>query len=399
MTALPAKSLTAAFVSSVTSPGKYHDGKGAGLFLLVKGTGAKSWVQRITVRNRRRDIGLGAPPFVTLAEARQKAIENRRVALGGGDPLALKRKARAMLTFEEAAHKAHAEIAPTLANPKDRDAFLSSLRSYLFPRFGASSVADVTSADIRQAILAAREKAPGVARKLTYRTSQVFRWAMAEGLCTANPATPEALALPRQTAEPDRRKALPYAAVAGCLSAAWDSDAGLSTKLALEFLVLTAGRSGEVRGADWSEIDMAAKVWEIPATRMKMKRPHRLPLSPRAMVLLEQAKALGNGAGLVFPGTKAGRPLSDMTVSKLVKELGFEADVHGFRTSFRMWAQERTNTPREVAEAALAHITGNAVEQAYARSDFFEKRRKLMEGWAGFLEGRAANIHPFIRVQ
>ena len=137
---------------------------------------------------------------------------------------------------------------------------------------------------------------------------------------------------------------------------------------------------------------MAAKVWEIPAARMKMKRPHRVPLSPRAVALLREAEALADGSGLVFPGTKTGRPLSDMTLSKLVKELGFEADVHGFRTSFRTWAQERTTFPREVAEAALAHLSGDAVERAYARSDVFDKRRKMMDAWAAFLTEKRDNV-------
>jgi integrase len=161
----------------------------------------------------------------------------------------------------------------------------------------------------------------------------------------------------------------------------------MSTKLALEFLVLTAARSGEVRGATWGEVDLRAGVWTVPAARMKMKKAHRVPLSPRALALLAQAKALSDGAptALVFPGTKAGRPLSDMTLSKLTKELGFAVDVHGFRTSFRTWAQERTTFPREVAEAALAHLVRDAAERAYARSDLFEKRRKMMDGWAGFL--------------
>lgn len=137
---------------------------------------------------------------------------------------------------------------------------------------------------------------------------------------------------------------------------------------------------------------MAAKVWEIPADRMKMKRPHRVPLSPRALALLTQAQSIDDGSGLVFPGTKMGRPLSDMTLSKLVKELGFAADVHGFRTSFRTWAQERTTYPREVAEAALAHLTGDAVERAYARSDVFDKRRKMMGAWAAYLAEQRDNV-------
>ena len=211
----------------------------------------------------------------------------------------------------------------------------------------------MTSADLRKAILAARAKAPGVARKLTFRCAHVFRWGIAEGFCEANPATAEALALPREDRRVNHRRALPYAEVAGCLGAVAASGAWPATKLALAFAVLTAARSGEVRAARWEEIDLhgapsAAKAkagtWGVPAERMKMKRPHRVPLSHRALAVLAEAEALRDGSGLIFPSQR-GRPLSDMTLSKLVKELGFEADVHGFRTSFRTWAQERTNFP------------------------------------------------------
>lgn len=245
---------------------------------------------------------------------------------------------------------------------------------------------------MRRAVLLARERAPGVARKLVYRTSAVFRWGIAEGMCTGNPATAEALALPRVERAPKHRKALPYAEVAGCIDVVQASKAGESTKLALEFLVLTATRSGETRLARWDEIDKQAATWTIPTERSKMKRLHRVPLSPGALDVLEEAKTLSDGSGLVFPGTRHGRPLSDMTLSKLIKELGFDADVHGFRTSFRTWTQEQTNFPREVAEAALAHKVGDAAEQAYARSDLFEKRRKMMHTWSGYLEGRRGAV-------
>jgi integrase len=399
--AVKPKALTAAFVNSITAAGKYHDGKGTGLFLLVKPTGAKSWVQRLTIRGKRRELGLGAPPVVTLAEAREQALENKRQARAGSDPLAAKRKARAVLTFEEAARKAHKENAGTLKNPKDRAAYLKSLETYIFPQFGAVALPEVTSADVRRAILLAREKAPGVARKLIYRVSAVFKWGIAEGMCTGNPATGEALALPRMDRTPQHRKALPYGEVAGCIEAVKESGAGASTKLALEFLILTATRSGETREARWEEFDFhgadgatraTRATWIIPKERIKMKRDHRVPLSGRALEILRQAEALADGSGFVFPGYKKGKPLSDMTPSKLVKELGFEADVHGFRTSFRTWAQEQTNFPREVAEAALAHKVGDAAEQAYARSDLFEKRRKMMEAWAAYLAVRRGEV-------
>ena len=183
-----------------------------------------------------------------------------------------------------------------------------------------------------------------------------------------------------------------YADVAACLDTVRCSKAGASTKAAIEFLVLTAARSGEVREATWEEVDQAKRLWEIPAGRMKMKRPHRIPLSSRALAILEEVRSLGDGTGFIFPGTKTGRPLSDMTLSKLVKELGFKVDIHGFRTSFRTWAQERTNFPREIAEAALAHQIGSSVEQAYARSDLFEKRRKMMDQWAAYIDAKGADV-------
>lgn len=399
--AVKPKALTAAFVNSITAAGKYHDGKGNGLFLLVKPTGAKSWVQRLTIRGKRRDIGLGAYPLVTLSEAREQALENKRLARAGGDPLATKRKAQRILTFEEAARKAHAENARALKNTKDRAAYLKSMETYIFPQFGAVALPEVTSADVRRAILLAREKAPGVARKLIYRVSAVFKWGIAEGMCTGNPATAEALALPKMERTVQHRKALPYAEVTGCIEAVKASGAGATTKLALEFLILTATRSGETREARWEEFDFhgaesatraTRATWIIPKERIKMKRDHRVPLSGRALEILREAEALSDGSGLVFPGTKKGKPLSDMTLSKLVKELGFEADVHGFRTSFRTWAQEQTNFPREVAEAALAHKVGDASEQAYARSDLFEKRRRMMDAWAALLAVRRSVV-------
>ncbi|WP_197431148.1 tyrosine-type recombinase/integrase, partial [Aliiruegeria sabulilitoris] len=228
--------LSAAFVKHVTEPGKYHDGKGTGLFLLVKPTGGRSWVQRIVIRGKRRELGLGSPPVVTLAEAREQALENKRLARSGGDPLREKRHKSKLLTFEEAARETHKELAPTLKNPKDRDAFLNTLESYVFPRFGSVLLSDVTSADVRQAILAARETVPGIAKKLIFRISSVFKWGIAEGICVNNPATAQALALPRETKKTIHRKALHYSEVAGCIETVHASRAWKATKLAIEFL-------------------------------------------------------------------------------------------------------------------------------------------------------------------
>ena len=331
-------------------------------------------------------------PVVKLAEARETALDNKRLIRAGRDPLAEKRKEKVpAITFEQAARKAHAELSPTWKNPKDRAAFLATLKSYCFPRLGAMPVAAVTSAEVRQAILAAREKVPEVARKLTIRAAAVFRWAIAEGLRVDNPASVDALALPKVERPPVHRKALPYSEVSGCIEAVRASRASATAKLALEFLILTCSRSGEVRGARWEECDLVANVWTVPASRMKMKRAHRVPLCARSLEILTEAEQLIDGSGLVFPSVR-GKSLSDMTLSKLVKELGFAADVHGFRTSFRTWAQERTNFPREVCEQALAHVTGDAAERAYARSDVLAQRRSLMEAWASYLAARSGEF-------
>ncbi|MCX5517767.1 tyrosine-type recombinase/integrase [Kaistia defluvii] len=386
----PEKALTAQLVRTVQEPGKYFDGQG--LYLRVEPNGSRFWVQRITIRGKRCELGLGPPSLVPLAEARAVALANRKLAREGGDPLQAKREAAAVLSFEEAARKVHEMHSPTWKNPKHAAQFISTLETYAFPRLGRLKVPDVTTADVLAVLSPIWVEKAETARRVRQRIGTVMKWAIAQGWRQDNPAENIAQALPKAETAKANRKALAYGEVAVCLDAVRASGAGLATKLALELLVLSASRSGEIRLAVWSEFDLKAKVWEVPAERMKMKKLHRVPLSSRALALLDQAKALGDGSGLVFPGTKTGKPLSDMTLSKLVKELGFPVDVHGFRTSFRTWAQERTTFPREVAEAALAHAVGDAVEQAYARSDVFEKRRKMMDAWAAFLAERRNNV-------
>lgn len=351
-------------------------------------------MQRIVIRGKRRELGLGSPPLVSLANAREAAMENRRLARAGGDPLAEKRKADAVLTFEEAARTVHEMHAPSWRNAKHAAQFIATLETYTFPRLGSRKVADVTTADVLAVLTPIWLAKPETARRVRQRIGTVMKWAVAQGWRQDNPAESIAQALPKADKMKAHRKALPYQEVAGCIAAVQASGAGKATKLALEFLILCASRSGEVREARWDEFDFhdapdatraTCATWEIPASRMKMKKAHRVPLSARALEVLREAEPLADGSGLVFPGTRKGRALSDMTLSKLVKELGFDADVHGFRTSFRTWAQEQTNFPREVAEAALAHVVKDKAERAYARSDVFEKRRKMMESWAGYL--------------
>jgi integrase len=384
----PEKALTAAFVKSVKEPRKYFDGHG--LFLRVDGNGARFWVQRIAIRGKRTEMGLGSASLVTLAEARDAALANRRMARAGGDPLQAKRAQAAVMTFEEAAREVHRLHLPTWTSAKHGAKFLKTLEDYAFPHLGSLRVPDITPAHVLDVLSPIWSTKPDTARRVRQRIGMVMKWGMAKGWRLDNPAENIARALPKREMVRVPRKALPCEAVPDCLAVIRAADAGLSIRLALEFVVLTASRSGEVREATWPEINLATALWEIPAERMKMKRPHRVPLSRRAVEVLREARGLTAGDVLVFPGSRAGRPMTDKTLSAKVKELGFDADVHGFRTSFRTWAQERTNFPREVAEFALAHVVGDAAEQAYARSDLFEKRRKMMEAWAAYVTAEPA---------
>lgn len=380
----PQKALTALMVKTVSAPGKYFDGNG--LYLRVEPNGTKFWVQRIVIRGKRRELGLGSVILVPLAEAREKALVNRKLAREGGDPLEARRQQQAILTFEQASRRVHELHMPTWRNAKHQRDFIASLESYAFPLIGKLPVSGVTAGDVLRVLTPIWTSKPETARRVRQRIGTVLKWAIAKGWRQDNPADAVSQALPKVGKVQVHRRSLPYADVAGCIAAVRASKAMLTTKLALEFLVLTASRSGEVRQAVWDEVDLDMALWVIPASRMKAKRAHRVPLSPPAIAVLRQAKDLNDGSPLVFPGSRYGKPLSDMTLSKLVKELGFEADVHGFRTSFRTWVQEQTEFPREVAEAALAHSVGNAVEQAYARSDVLDRRRELMDAWGEYLK-------------
>lgn len=384
----PSKSLNARMVQTVTEQGKYFDGHG--LYLRVDKTGCKYWVQRIVIQGKRREIGLGSLVFVSLADARSAAYENRKLARSGGDPLGDRRQAQAMMTFEEAAREVHRINLPTWKNPKHGDQFINTLATYAFPIMGKSKASEVTSADVLAVLQPIWLDKAETARRVKQRIGTVMKWCITKGWRKDNPADAVDQGLPKQKRKAERRKSLPYTEVSNCLDTIAATNAGLSTKLCFELLVLTCVRSNEAREARWSEIDIRAKVWEIPAARMKMDRPHRIPLSKRAIKVLERARGLDED--LVFPGTKKGRPLSDATLLKLIRENGYDVDIHGFRTSFRTWAQEKTNFPREVPEAALAHLSGDETERAYARSDLFEKRRKMMEAWAGYLAEKRDNV-------
>ena len=356
MTATPprrlAHRLSAAFVRTA-EPGFYCDGHG--LNLRVDPSGARQWVQRLVIRGRPRMLGLGGYPLVPLAEARNAAFANRQRARAGGDPRAEKRHGQGAPTVEEAAAEVLEQQRPGWRNAKHARDWPRSLRAYAFPRIGAMPVSAVTTADVLAVLTPIWHDKPETARRVRQRIGAVMKWAVAMGHRPDNPAG-DALgqALGRQQAIVQHMRALPHGAVADALATVRASQASVTTKDAFEFLVLTAARSGEMRLATWDEMDLDAGVWTIPGARMKAKRDHRVPLSGRALAILHDARRRSDGTGLVFRSLR-GKPLSNTTLSKLIKELGLAAVPHGFRSSFRDWAAERTSTPREVVEAALAH--------------------------------------------
>lgn len=381
--------LSATRVKALTAPGRYSDS--SGLHLFISKSGGKSWVLRITVDGRRRDIGLGAFPSVSLAQARGKTTGIRAAVAEGRDPVAEKR-APAMPTFREAARAVHQANRPRWRNDKHSAGWMQSLERHAMAVLGNAPIDRIDRPDVLRVLTPIWTSRPETARRVRQRMRTVFRWAMAHGFMESNPAG-EAIdgALPPMPKVKAHHRALPYQEVGAALETVESSQASMAAKLCFRFLVLTAARSGEARGATWDEIHLEGREWRIPAHRMKAGMEHRVPLSSEALDVLSEASTLRDESDLVFPSPlKEGAPMSDMTLTKLLRSLGLakRATVHGFRSGFKNWTLEQTDTPWAVSEAALAHTLGNSTEQAYARSDLFERRRVLMQQWADYLSGR-----------
>ena len=378
--------LSAAFVQTITAPGRYGDGRGGlGLSLLVKYTIAgglsKSWSQRLRIDAQPFNIGLGSFPRLTLAKARAKALANVRMVEDGIDPRV---KPVTILTFAGAMESTIQVLRPGWKSDKTEKQLRFLLGEYALPTLGKKPVDKITPSDILAVMVPLALEKPATAGKLKTQLGQVFKWAIAQGHRTDNPADANiSPALPKLSTK-DHHKALSYGDVPGAVKTIRESSAWLGTKLAFEFLVLTAARSGEVRLAQWDEIDLEGAVWTIPAHRMKSGREHRVPLSNAALDVLRRALDLSDGTGLVFPSV-TGKSLSDSTISKLLRENGIPAVPHGFRSSFRTWCAE-ANIDRQIAESALAHSLGDATETAYLRSDLFALRRTAMIDWAKYLD-------------
>ena len=379
----PHNALAAAFVR--TAPvGRHADGNG--LYLYVQRTGTRSWIQRLVIRGRKHELGLGSVHLVSLAEAREQALANRKIARLGGDPLSDKRRAQGIPTFAEAAAAVVEQKQAGWRSPRLAKEWLRSLERFAFPRFGSRPVSEVTSADVLEILNPIWHAKARTAQSVRQRIRAVLEWAVAMEYRTDNPCDRIGPVLGPQRDVVRHMPALPHRDVAPALEAVRASRATAALKLAFEFLVLTAARSGEVRLATWDEIDTTGRVWTIPATRMKAHRAHRVPLSKCALEVVAAARTLAGGNPLVFPN-RWGNCIKDTFLSQLLKELEIAAVPHGFRSSFRDWAAEETDHPREVIEAALAHVVRNRTEAAYARSDLFERRRHLMNDWAAYLAG------------
>ncbi len=383
----PNNRLSAAFVRSAP-PGRHCDGNG--LYLYVKKTGTRSWIQRLVVRGRKREIGLGSVVLVSLAEAREQALANRKLARAGGDPLAEKRRSHGVPTFAEAAGRVIEQKRAGWRSPKTARLWIRSLEMYAFPRLGNLPVSEITSGDVLETLSPIWHARPKVARAIRLRVRAVLEWAVAMDWRTDNPCDRLLPVLGPQHDVVTHRKALPHGEVAAAIAKVRAAKPGKVDTLAFEFLVLTAVRGGEVRGAVWSEIDQDAGVWTIPASRTKTARDHRVPLSGRALEILDAARKLWNGESRIVFVNERGKPLTRKRPGRLLQSCGVSAVPHGFRSSFRDWAAERTDHPREVVEAALAHVVQNKVEAAYLRTDLFERRRRLMEDWAEYLAGQRA---------
>lgn len=382
------KRLTAAFVEKAKKPpGRYGDG--GGLMLVVDPTGAARWVLRVQSNGKRRDVGLGGASVVTLAEARDRAHEIRRKARAGDDPVAARRATKDVPTFEELAKTVHIAHAATWRNWKHAAQWVSSLEAYAFPIFGKTPVNRIETGDVLKALLPIWTAKPETARRVFQRIRTVLDHATAAGHRSGeNPCRIAAIGLPKHSGTANHFPALPYAELPGFLPTLREANTAATIRLAIEFLILTASRSGEVRGALKAEFDLDAALWTIPAERMKAEREHVVPLSPRAIIIVREASKLAPDSKLVFPSSRTwGKPLSDMALTMTLRRIRPGITAHGFRSTFRDWAAETTPFPSDVVEMALAHSIGNKVEAAYRRGNLLEKRRALMAAWADFSLG------------
>jgi integrase len=392
-------------VEALKKPGRYAVGP-TGLYLTIRENGARVWAFLYSIAGKRREMHIGSAEASGLSlKAAREEVKALRTALASGiDPVvareASRLRASEIPSFAKMAEEVVSSLETGFRNAKHRQQWRNTLTTYC-KGFARKPVDQVSVEDVLSALKRIWQAKPETASRVRGRIEKVLDAAKAKGHRTGeNPAAWRghlALLLPKR--QPETRghhKAMPYADVPAFLKVLEGKTS--SGALALRFTILTAARTSEVLGARWSEFDLAARVWTVPAARMKAKRQHRIPLTDAALAVLETAKAgrTDSSSGTyVFPGIKEGRPLSSMTMDKVLRSEKLDVTVHGFRSSFRDWTGEETPFPREIAEAALAHVIGDKAEQAYRRGDALEKRRALMSAWADYLKGSAPdNVVP-----
>jgi len=390
-----AKELSALEVSRLKKPGNHAVGGVTGLYLYVNEAEGRSWVLRILVGDKRRHIGLGGYPTVTLAQARDRAREMRELVLKGVDPVEKRREAARDLKIRQASRKTFEEVAQAFIayqehswkNTKHRKQWSSTLEAYAYPILGQMPVDAITEQSVIAVLEPIWTLKTETASRLRGRIESILDWARVRGHRDGdNPARWKGHLDKVFPAQSLVKKVEHFPAVpVNTVPTFYRRLEGISgvSAIALRFLILTAARSGEVRGAEWVEIDMEQAIWTIPASRMKSKRQHRVPLSAAALAVLRATREhkLATGSGLVFCNSKGGQ-LSDMSLTSVMRRMKVEAVPHGFRSSFRDWVGEHTQYPSDLAEMALAHVLPNKTEAAYRRGDALEKRRGMMDAWA-----------------
>ena len=378
--------------------GAGRHGDGNGLYLVVDPSGARRWIVRVTVKGQknkrgkplRTDFGLGGADIVTLQEARARALDYRRMVKAGLNPRY--NAAKDIPTFEEVARQVHIERLPTWKNPKHGQQWINTLADYAFPKIGRLPVSDIGQPEVLSCLSPIWTEKHETARRLSQRIKAVLDVARSKGFREGeNPVTAirDGGVLPKVKAKPKHHKAMDWRDVPG-FYADLRTRSAMAAK-ALMFTCLTGSRTGEVLGMRWEEVDIDAKLWTCPAARMKTGDDHRVPLTDEMLAIIEPLKAMESK--YVFEGQKRHCPLSNMAMLMLLRRMSVEGvTVHGFRSTFRDWAAEAANAPREIAEMSLSHRIGSRVEQAYARSDLLEKRRTLMERWSTFVTGAEARV-------
>jgi integrase len=367
-------------------PGVHEDG--GGLRLVVEPSGSRRWVLRVTIAGTRRNRGLGPYPLVSLDKARDRAVDLRRAARDGRDLVLERRHEQAKATtFREAFETFFALKRKGLSNAKHLMQWPSTMATFVFPKIGNLPVAQVSHSDVLAVLEPIWYEKPETGRRVLQRLEAVFKSAILRGQREkASPCVGVSQELGTRHREVVHHRALPYAEVPAFMNALLVSPAQPMTKLAFGWLILTASRSGETRGARWHEINEREATWTIPRGRMKARDVHVVPLPRRCLAIAQQARALNPDSELLFPGRRTRQALSDMTFTKVLRDLGVgdRATAHGFRSSFRNWATEVAKSREVVAEAALAHSVRDRTEASYRRSTYLEERRKLMDEWARY---------------